>query len=85
MNLKLKARKRRHDEKVAVKVRHRLFDQREFKVPVSLRLRPKQMVAEHGLVKVRGDLGNEEAVVAVDRRLVLPRQELVQRMSKFMR
>ena len=49
-------------------VRHRLFDQRDLEVAVGLRA--EQVVAHHRLVEVRGDLGQEQAVAAVDEGLV---------------
>ena len=71
VDLELEARERRHDEEVAVEVRHRLFDHRELKGGVGRR--GQQVAAREGLVHVRRDLGLEQPVVRVDIGLRAPR------------
>ena len=78
VDLQLEARKRRHDEEVAIEVRHRLLDHRDLEGGIGLRR--QQVAARQGLVHVGGDLGLEQPVVRIDVRLGAPRVVGVHRM-----
>ena len=72
VHLQLEARQRGHDEEVAVEVRHCLFDHCNLEGRVGLV--GEQVRPHHRLVEVRGHFGDEQRVVAVEHRLVLPGQ-----------
>ena len=70
-----------HDEKVAVKVRHRLFQHREPECGIAFTF--QQVGAHQRLVKVGSDFGHEERVASIDKRLVFPGEVRVHRVTQF--
>ena len=57
VNFQLKASQGGHDEKVAVEIGHRLFNERNLEVGIGLGA--EEVVAHQGLIEVGGDFGRE--------------------------
>ncbi len=83
VNLQLKSRQRGHNEEVPVEVGHSLLDHTDLERHIVAGL--EQIVANNGLVEVRGHLGDEERIVTVEERLGFPREIGVHRVSQLVR
>ena len=81
VQLELEPGQRRHDEEVAVEVRHRLVDHGDRQL--GLGILGQEMGPHQRLVQVRGDLGDEGRVAGVDQRLGVPGEPRVHRVAEL--